>query len=317
MRVLVTGGAGFIGSHVVDLLVREGHDLTVLDNLSTGSVDNVSSEARFLLGDVCEPLDEAFAIARPDLVLHLAAQVSVPASLRRPDHDLAVNLAGTVNLTVASARASVQKIIFVSSAAVYGTPQSLPLREESPTCPLSPYGLSKLSAESYLRLLCELHGLQYTILRPANAYGPRQLDSGEGAVIPAFLNQFLCGVDPVIHGDGRQTRDFVYVGDMAVAVAKALTRAHGLTLNISTGRGESIRSVWGTLARLTGWEGEPRFGPARMGDILNSVMANGAARQHLEWAPTVTLSDGLARTVHWAQQQRLSSRVGSSYRLPS
>ncbi len=303
MRILVTGGAGFIGSHVVDLLISEGHNVTVLDNLSSGRIDNLNPAVRFLENDIREPLDQAFSGVQPDVVIHLAAQVSVPDSVQRPDHDLSVNLVGTVNVLMSAARAGVKKVIFVSSAAVYGTRQELPLREDSAAGPVSPYGLSKLSAEEYVRLLCNLHGMQYTILRPANAYGPRQRSEGEGAVIPAFLGQFLNGKDPVVHGTGEQTRDFIYVGDIATAVMRALTRAEGLTLNISTGRGESVLSLWSALADLTGWERPPRFGPHRSGDITHSIMANDAARAELDWEPRTGLLDGLASTVAWARRR--------------
>lgn len=301
MNVLVTGGAGFLGSHLVELLLAAGHAVTVLDNLTTGSAANVPAGARLLQADVRTPLAEAFAAARPRVVVHLAAQVSVPASLADPGHDLAVNAGGTVNVLAAAARAGARKVVLVSSAAVYGIPPALPIQESSPAAPLSPYGLSKWTAEQYVRLLGARHGLAYTILRPANIYGPRQTAEGEGAVVPSFLDRFLSGRDPVIHGDGSQTRDFIYVADMARAILQALDRADGLTLNVSSGTGTPIRDLWHLLAGLLGWRRAPVYGPPRPGDIPHSVMDNTAARQHLHWEPQVALASGLAQTVAWAR----------------
>lgn len=311
MRILITGGAGFLGSHVVEFLVSEGHDVTVLDNLTTGLRNNVHPKARLVVGDVRESLSTVFTSVLPDVVVHLAAQVSVPSSLKQPGDDLAVNLAGSVNVIEESARTGVQKLVVVSSAAVYGAPQSIPLTEDNATTPLSPYGLSKLSSEHYVRLLCDSHRIRYTILRPANIYGTRQLAEGDGAVIPSFLKRFLNGTDPIIHGAGNQTRDFLYVSDMAHAISQALTRADGLTLNVSSGTGVSILSLWTILAKLTDWKREPVFGPSRPGDILHSVMANDAARVHLNWEPQVRLTYGLEQTVTWAVEHMVHTQSAS------
>lgn len=300
MRILVTGGAGFLGSHVVDWLLRAGHGVTVLDNLSAPAARRRPGTP-FLQADVCNPLDGLLAAARPEAVVHLAAQVSVPAAVADPRNDLAVNGLGTVNLLAAAARAGARKLIFVSSAAVYGVPEALPLTEDSPTRPVSPYGLSKLTAENYVRLLGDQYGLAWTILRPANLYGPLQVSGGDGAVVPAFLQRFLAGQDPVIHGDGTQTRDFVHVADMAAAIAAALARADGLTLNVGSGIATSVLSLWQHLAGLLGWRRPPVFGAPRPGDIPHSVLASAAARQHLGWAPRVPLAAGLAETLAWAR----------------
>ncbi|WP_273381250.1 NAD-dependent epimerase/dehydratase family protein [Symbiobacterium thermophilum] len=304
MKVLVTGGAGFIGSHLVEMLLAANHAVTIVDNCSTGSADNVAPEAHLIVRDIRESLDGVFADSRPEVVVHLAAQVSVPRSVSAPTEDASVNITGYVNLVQTAARFGVRKVIMVSSAAVYGQPVSLPLTEDAPLAPVSPYGLSKLVGEHYTRLLCTQYGLSYTILRPANVYGPRQTSGGEGSVIPSFLERFTNGFDPVIHGDGRQTRDFVFVEDMAQAIIAALTLGDGCTLNVGTGNAVSILDVWKTLASLVGWKRAPQFGPARAADIEHSVMDSRAAFRILGWRPTVDLPEGLARTVEWWQNGR-------------
>lgn len=301
MRVLVTGGAGFLGSHLVGLLLAANHAVTILDNFTTEPAQSVSPPARLIVHDIRAPLDSAFAESRPDVVIHLAAQVSVPQSVADPTEDAAINVTGYVNLLQTAARFHVRKVIMISSAAVYGQPATLPLQEDAPLAPLSPYGLSKMVGELYTRLLCDQYGMTYTILRPANIYGPGQTSGGDGAVIPSFLERFTRGLDPVIHGDGQQTRDFIYVEDMAHAIVAALERGDGCTLNVSTGEAVRVLDVWKALARLVGWQRDPQFGPGRAGDIKHSVMDSSAARKVLGWRPTVSLSDGLARTVAWWQ----------------
>lgn len=300
MRILVTGGAGFLGSHLVEMLIGEGHDVSVVDTLRSGRRENLKARVRFFETDIRAPLDQIFLAVQPDILLHLAAQVSVPDSMQNPALDLDINVAGTINLIETAVRFKVKKLVTISSAAVYGVPQHLPLSEEISGVPLSPYGLSKLAGEHYVRLLCSNHDLPYTILRPANIYGPGQRSEGEGAVVPAFLTRFLAKQDPVIHGDGSQTRDFVYVEDMARAVRCAMTRADGLTLNVSSGTAVSVFQLWSAIARTLGWERPPVFGPHRSGDIPHSVMANSEAVRHLQWLPRVSLEDGVARTIAWA-----------------
>ncbi|HYF94759.1 MAG TPA: NAD-dependent epimerase/dehydratase family protein [Symbiobacteriaceae bacterium] len=307
MRVLITGGAGFVGSHLAGSLLTAGHDVSVVDDLSTGSTDNLPTGVEFFCKDIRTPLDAIFASVRPEVVYHLAAQVSVPNSMDEPGFDLSVNASGTINVLRAAAGADARKLISVSSAAVYGEPVALPITEEHPTAPLSPYGLSKLTGEAYVRLLAPGAGLEYTIIRPANIYGPRQKTEGEGAVVPAFLGRFLSGADPVIHGDGSQTRDFIYVSDMVSALMAAMNRANGMTLNVSTGSAVTVRELWQQTADLLGWRRPPRHGPVRAGDIPHSVMANDAARRHLQWAPAMTLRAGLAQTLAWSQELRAAA----------
>lgn len=305
MRILVTGGAGFLGGHLLPLLLEAGHEPVVVDDLSTGQRERVPPGVRLVVADITAPLDQLFTAVAPQVVIHLAAQVSVAASNRDPLRDLAVNGAGTANLMLAAARTGVKKVVAISSAAVYGagsasgTPGTTPVTEESSVSARSPYGLSKLTAEAYVRLLGNQLGLPYTILRPANLYGPGQRSCGEGAVVPAFLEGFLGGAGPVIHGDGSQQRDFLHVTDLARAVVLALDRADGRTLNISSGTGTSILTLWRWLAALVDWESPPCFGPPREGDIAHSTLANEMARRHLRWEPQVPLEAGLQETCDW------------------
>lgn len=299
MKVLVTGGAGFVGSHLVEMLVEAGHTVTVVDSLVTGSPENVNPSARLVVRDIRDALETPFAESRPEVVIHLAAQVSVPQSVADPAEDVAVNVTGSANVLQTAARFGVRKIIMISSAAVYGAPHSLPLREDAPLAPLTPYGLSKMVGEMYTRLLCAQYGMAYTVLRPANVYGPRQTAGGDGAVIPSFLERFAQGRDPIIHGDGLQTRDFIYVQDVARAVVAALAAGDNRTFNVSTGAPVSVLDAWRAIAQLLGWQGEPRFGPPRAGDIRHSVLSSSAAQETLAWRPSVTWTEGLARTVEW------------------
>lgn len=303
MRVLVTGGAGFLGSHVVEVLLAAGHEVTVLDNLVTGSRSNLSPKAAFVNGDVRESLTTLFIEVRPEIVVHLAAQVSVPLSVAEPYLDLTVNAGGTINVMQAAAAAKTKKVIAVSSAAVYGTPEVVPIREEMPVRAISPYGLSKIVEEQYVRLLGRIHGIAHTILRPSNIYGPRQTTKGEGAVVPSFLTRFLAGIDPVIHGNGEQTRDFIYVSDMARAILLAIDHGDGLTLNISGGQPVTIFELWANLSAILGWKHAPVYGTVRVGDIPHSVLSNIKARTHLGWQPLVPIEEGLLHTVQWMRFQ--------------
>lgn len=254
-------------------------------------------------------MNEIFSTVRPEVVVHLAAQVSVPSSLEDPGLDLSVNVGGTLNVLMAAGQAKSRKIIFFSSAAVYGSPTQLPITEESPVKGLSPYGLSKLTAENYIALLCDRLGLTYTVFRPANIYGPRQSPTGDGAVIPSFLSCFLSGRDPVIHGDGTQTRDFVHVCDVAQAVNRALFTADGSVLNLSSGAATSIAELWHMIAERIDWDRPPVYGPPRPGDIAHSVLSNVKAQSLLGWTPAVQLGEGLEETISWAKQERLSRAV--------
>lgn len=307
MKVAVTGGAGFIGSHVADALLEAGHRVVILDDLSSGVRSNVPADAGFVLCDVAGPLlTRVLETESPDAVIHCAAQVSVSSSLQDPANDLSRNAGATMNVMQACGRAGVRRVVYTSSAAVYGTPRYVPIDEEHPKHPLSPYGLSKLAGEWYVRVLGDQLGVSWVILRYANVFGPRQQAHGDGAVVPAFLSEFANGRDPVIQGTGEQTRDFVYVTDVARANLLAVTGDVSGTFNVGTGAPTSILTLWHLAADSLGTQGSPLFGPPRPGDIMHSVLSNEAARMQLQWEPSVSLAEGLILT---APGMRRNSRA--------
>lgn len=303
-RVLITGGAGFIGSHVVDLLLAEGHKVAVVDNLSTGRRENVNPQADFFLADIGSPdLAAVFDAVQPQAVVHLAAQASVPASVADPARDAAVNVLGSVNLLQQSVRVGVDKFVYVSTGgALYGEPQYLPCDEDHPIVPLSPYGVSKHTVEHYLHFYRQVHGLAYTVLRLANVYGPRQDPFGEAGVVAIFTQRMLDGEQVVIYGNGEQERDFVFVVDCARAAVLALSRSDGQAYNIGCGRGTTINALFALMRSITGYTLEPRYDPPRPGDVFRSFLNADKARRELGWEPTVSLDEGLRRTMaHFRQ----------------
>jgi len=307
LKVLVTGGAGFIGSHIVDLLVEDNCRVAVVDDLSTGSFENVNAGVNFYHLKVEEGgLEEAVAREKPEVVLHQAAQVDVQRSLREPLADAEINILGSVNLLEACRRHGVGKVVYASSAAVYGNPAYLPVDEAHPVAPQSPYGVSKHTVEDYLRIYRENYGIDYTVLRYANVYGPRQDASGEGGVVAIFVDRLLKGEPPRIFGDGEQTRDFVYVKDVAAANLAAFRRGDGMVLNVSTGAGLSVNGLFQALKETTGSGLAPMYRPPRPGDITHSRLANAAARQALEWRPRYSLAEGLRETVEYCKKAGIS-----------
>lgn len=304
MKVLVTGGAGFIGSHVVDLLIEHGHEVVVVDNLSTGRVENLNPKARFYHLDVSDPnLERVFAREKPDCVNHHAAQASVPFSLAEPVKDAQINILGSINLLALSQRFSVSKFIYVSSGgACYGEPQYLPVDEAHPVNPLSPYGASKHAFEHYLYLFGVNYGLDYTVLRYANAYGPRQDPYGEAGVVAVFASKMIKGESPVINGDGLQERDFVYVGDYARASLVALNRGTGQVFNLGSGVGVSVNQAFEKLKEITGYVGPEIHGPAKLGEIFKIYLDASKARRELGWQPAVSLETGLTETVKYFRE---------------
>jgi UDP-glucose 4-epimerase len=300
VRVLVTGGAGFIGSHVVERLLADGHAVDVVDNLSTGRRERVTAAARLFVCDLRSArLDAALAAARPDAVVHLAAQAAVPRSVADPRFDASVNVLGTLGLLDAARRAAVRRVVYISTGgAVYGDTDVLPTPEDHPTRPASPYGVSKLAGERYLECWAGLTGTPTLSLRLANIYGPRQDPHGEAGVVAIFAARLLAGAECVINGDGEQTRDYVYVEDVANAVARALAYADVTgVVNIGTGVATSVNDIYRRLARAVGVTSPARHGPARPGEQRKSVLDAARAKAVLGWTASTPLDVGLAKTV--------------------
>lgn len=305
MRVLVTGGAGFIGSHVSQAYVDAGHDVLVLDNLSSGRKENVPEGARFVFGDVgSDTAVEAVRTFRPEVVNHHAAQISVRKSVEDPVFDARENILGTLNLLEASRRNGVRKVIFASSGgAGYGEQEYFPADEAHPLRPVSPYGAAKVAVELYLHFYRLQYGLDYTALRYSNVYGPRQDPHGEAGVVAIFCTRLLRGQTAVINGDGEQTRDYVYVGDVVRANVEALTRGNGMGINIGTGSETDVNTLFARLRDLAGSRQEEIHGPAMAGEQRRSVIENRLAYDELGWYPNVSLDDGLALTLAYFREK--------------
>src|SRR5574337_767077 len=301
MRVLVTGGAGFIGSHVVDALVKEGHDVAVVDDLSMGKREQVHPSARFYRVDIRErqALDEVFRVERPDVVNHHAAQGNLRRSRSEPSFDASVNILGSLILVELSLAYKVKKFINISSGgAVYGEPQRLPVDELHPIRPASVYGVSKYAVEQCLRLF-DGSGLNYTILRYANVYGPRQNPAGEAGVVAIFSRQMLAGERPTIFGDGTKTRDYVYVDDIVAANLLVMTeeRAAGRIYNLGLGREVSDTWVFELVRKAVGATVEPILASKRPGEIDRICLDASRAKAELGWEPMISLEEGIARSV--------------------
>jgi UDP-glucose 4-epimerase len=308
--VLVTGGAGFIGSHIVDRLIGDGHTVTVVDNLSAGREANVNRAARLEVCDLRSPrLWGVVAQARPDAVVHVAAQAAVARSVVDPPFDASVNVVGTLVLLEASRRAGVRRVVYTSTGgAAYGDTDVLPTPEDHPTRATSPYGVSKVTAERYLECWAGLTEGQVLSLRLANVYGPRQNPLGEAGVIAIFCFRLLKGDPCVVNGDGEQTRDYVYVEDVADAAARALIRADATGVaNIGTGIATSVNDLYRRLARAARVRRPAVSGPARPGEQRRSVLDAGRAKALLGWTPTTALDDGLPRTFAWFERETAKS----------
>jgi UDP-glucose 4-epimerase len=305
VRILVTGGAGFIGSNVVDALVGDGHELAVLDNLSSGRREFVNPGARFFqcdLGDA-SGVDAAIAAFRPDVVDHHAAQIDVRASVSDPVNDARINILGTLELLRSCTRHGVRKFVYASTGgALYGEGRTLPATEDHPVNPESPYGVSKHTVEHYLYLWKLLHGLDYTVLRYPNVYGPRQNPHGEAGVNAIFIGLMLEGRPPRIFGTGDQVRDYLYVGDVVEANRLALQKGSGEMLNLGTGSGTSVNDIVSVLNAILGTRIVPIHEPARAGEVQRIYLDATRAREALGWVPTVSFREGLARTVAWHRE---------------
>jgi UDP-glucose 4-epimerase len=297
MKTLVTGGAGFIGSHLVDALLAQGDDVAIVDNLATGKREYVNSLARFYEVDICSPrVREVIEAERPEVVFHQAAQASVKVSTDDPIHDTQVNVVGLLTVLEACVSAGARKVVFASSGATYGNPDYLPIDENHLQRPGSPYGISKMVAEHYLRYYAADRGLQFTALRYGNVYGPRQDPYGEAGVVAIFTNQLLAGEVPVIHWDGEQVRDYVYVEDVAKANLLAAHKGDGRCYSIGTGIGTSVNEIYRMICEVLECAVTPRRGDRRAGDLRAARFDASLARSELGWEPAVPLTDGLRRT---------------------
>ena len=301
MRVLVTGGAGFIGSHIVDECIAAGHDVAVVDNFwahGGGRRANLNPKATLFEVDIRDrELRGVIGSFKPDAVSHHAAQHSVAISTADPDHDADVNVRGLINVLESCVHSGVGKVVFASSAATYGTPRHLPIDESHPQLPESPYGITKMVAEHYLRYYAAAKGLHYTALRYGNVYGPRQDPNGEAGVIAIFTDRILHGQPIRVDWDGEQQKDFVYVGDVAHANHAALVKGDDEICNIGTGVGTSVNALHTTIATVVGRDVEVVHAPKRAGDMRMCVFAVEKARQVLGWEPSTPLAAGIATTV--------------------
>jgi len=300
----VCGGAGFIGSHLVDRLVADGHTVTVVDDLSHGRAEHLrdalaSQQCELVKLDLTDPaLVDVVLKARPEVVFNLAAQIDVRVSVAEPVRDALANVLGTVALLEAARQAGARAVVLASSVAIYGPPATLPVTEETPVRPLSPYAVSKLAGELYLRQYHDLHGLDSTTLVLTNTYGPRQDPHGEAGVVAIFADAMLDGRLTRVFGDGLNIRDYVYVDDVVEAfVLSAQRPGGGQRFNIATGVATTDLDLHRTIAKAVGGAPEPEFAPARLGDLPHMVVDSSAAQRELGWAPRVSLAEGLARTV--------------------
>ncbi|WP_097027917.1 NAD-dependent epimerase/dehydratase family protein [Clostridium peptidivorans] len=301
MRILVTGGAGFIGSHIVDELVKLNHQVSIVDNLSTGSEENLNKNARFYKCDITnkETLRLVFELEKPEIVIHHAAQIDVQTSLKKAAFDAKVNIRGTINVLECCKEVKTRKIIYPSSAAVYGDPKYLPVDEEHPINPISFYGISKHTPEHYIKVYSELYGIKYTIFRYSNVYGERQGAKGEGGVVSIFIDKFLAKEVPSIFGDGEQTRDFIYVKDVAKANLLALDKGDNEILNISTNTQVSVNKLFEIMREIFVVKIVPVYKEVRDGDIEHSYLDNTRAKEIINLKNEYELQEGLEETVKY------------------
>lgn len=302
MKILVTGGAGFIASHLTDAFINEGHSVTVLDNLSTGFEKNINPKAKFIKADICDKnLSELFDEEKFDVVNHHAAQMDVRKSVADPAYDANTNIIGTLNLLQNCIKTGVKKFMFASTGgAVYGEQNYFPADENHPTSPLSPYGISKLAVEKYLYFYKVQYNLNYTVLRYANIYGPRQNAMGEAGVVAIFTTKLLNGEQPVINGSGKQTRDYVYVGDVVKAnLLTLLNNSESEIFNVGTGKETDVNELFHSLNNLIGSNKEEKHGPAAPGEQMRSVITSEKIFKKFNWKPSTLLGNGLKKTIEF------------------
>jgi len=311
MKILLTGGAGFIGSHIADLLIEEGHQLVIVDDLSSGKEANINPAASFYrLSILDEKLEKIFSREKPDIVNHHAAQVNVRESVANPIRDLEINIRGTVHLLELSRKYGAQKVIFASSGgAIYGEQIDFPAGEEHPLKPLSPYGVSKLAGEHYLYYYRQNFALPAVFLRYANVYGPRQDPLGEAGVVAIFAQKMLSGQQPIINGSGMQTRDYVFVEDIARINVTALKRAVTGAYNVGTGIETTVNDLFFEIKALTRSEAVEIHGEPKKGEQFRSVLSAAKARRELGWKPLIGLNEGLQRTVYFFESTLQEGKI--------
>ncbi|MFA7674114.1 MAG: NAD-dependent epimerase/dehydratase family protein [Clostridia bacterium] len=299
--ILVTGGCGFIASHITDALIKQGQKVVVFDDLSSGSLKNLNPKAYFFKGDITKitDIERVFAEYEIDKVCHHAAQISVTVSMRNPQYDVNTNIIGIINLLQCAVKHGVKRMTFASSAAIYGNPVYLPIDEKHPKDPLSFYGLSKITSEQCIKIFAQDSDMTYGILRYANVYGPRQKAEGEGGVVAVFMNRMVSGQDCCINGDGKQTRDFIYVKDIAGANVKALECSESFIANVSTDVYTDINDLFALVKKHTGYKKDAIYNERRKGDIKDSYLTNTTINSILSWKPEYSLEKGLEETAHY------------------
>ncbi len=305
-KILVTGGAGFIGSHVVELFLARGFEVVILDDLSTGRASNINPQAKFYQMDIRNPdIRKIFEAEKPDYISHHAAQMDVRRSVAQPLFDADVNILGSINLIECAKEFGVKHFVYISTGgAVYGEPERVPCEETDPINPICQYGASKHTVEHYLFMYHVNYGLKYTVLRYPNVYGPRQDPHGEAGVVAIFTGKMLAGEPVTVNGDGEQTRDFVYVGDCANANYLAVTVEHAPGIyNIGWGRPTSVNEIFNTLAKVTAFPHPIMYGPAKLGETRHIYLNAAKAGRELGWSPTLSLEEGLEKTVAYFKEK--------------
>ena len=310
MKILVTGGAGFIASHVVDRLIQVGHEVVVVDDLSMGKEENINRQAKFYRLDIRDSrLKEVFATETPEIVNHHAAQVSVTKSVEEPLWDAQINILGSLNLLELARAYKVKKFIYASTGgAVYGEPEYIPVDEEHKVAPLSPYGISKFMVEKYISVYCHNYGLAFVILRYPNVYGPRQDPHGEAGVVAIFSQHMLANVQSTIFGDGSKTRDYVYVGDIVEANILVLSQGDGEIYNLGWGKEVSDYTVFDEVSKALNYPGEPLYSSKRPGEIENIALDAKKIKKALGWGPKVSLTEGIKKAAAYYKANHLSTK---------
>ena len=307
MKILVTGGAGFIGSHVADRLIERKHKVVVVDNLSTGTLKNLNPKATFHKADLVnfKKIQEIFKKEKPEIVFHLAAQIDVRKSVADPIFDAKSNILASINLIKTAQESKVKKFIFSSTGgATYGDTESRPTPEDHPEWPLSPYGIAKMTIDKYLNYFHKVHGLKYVSLRYGNVYGPRQNPHGEAGVVAIFLNKMLSGLQPVINGNGKQTRDYVYVDDVASANLLALKHLSKIGIyNVGTAKETSVDELFDEINRHFSNKFKQKHGPAKLGEQMTSCLKYSKINRELRWQPKTNFPKGIEKTYQWFLMQ--------------